>query len=211
MSSISGQLSVKNRVKSALERIESIEGDLPKLVAGVNNGFANLEQRLNEFTEILNAISQLVGEKTVGDQVTSNRIARAEAMAQAQKEGLEKALAEGKVTVAEAAGEKTVIVGKEFDKDGNLIPPGRIQMEFRQIVPSFKEKFTGIKVGGTVETPNGGKIEVVELYDIADPPPEAANADAPADVATDAADAAPAAAAPATAAVAADATPTAQA
>jgi hypothetical protein len=193
--SLASQLSVKKRILSATQRLEALEKEVPKIVAGVNNGFTNLEARVNEIQEYVNALAQLVGEAEVSAKIRENQIARAEAAANAQKEGLEKAITDGRVVTADTTGEKSVIVCKETDKDGNLIPPGRVQMEFRQIIPTFKEKFLGTKVGAKVATPNGGSLEIVEIYDLVDvPPPQAANADvAPASTPGDDAPATPAA------------------
>jgi hypothetical protein len=195
--SLESQLSIKKRVKSATERIEAIEAEVPRLIAGVNNGFSNLETRLNEITEILNAISQLHGETEVSAKVAENRVARAEQVANSHKEGLEKAVADGRVVTAAVIGPKSVVVCKETDKDGNATSPGRVQLEFAQIRPNFQEKFLGSATGVKVEAPNGNILEVVEIYDPVDPPPQAANSDA-----------APAADAAAPVAPAADPTPT---
>jgi hypothetical protein len=201
--------SVRKRVKSALERLDQLESDVPRLIAGVNNGFSNLEGRLNEFTEILNALSQLTGETAVSAKIAENRIARAEALAQQQEEGLKKAITDGRVVAVAAVTEQSVIVGSKSDKDGKLeVANGRVQMEFAQIIPAFKSKFLGAVVGAKVETPDGGTIEVKEIYDLV-PQKEAPPADAaPADIATDAAAAAPATTAAPAAAPAVDASTT---
>jgi hypothetical protein len=176
--SLESQLSIKKRIKSATERLEAIEGEVPRLIAGVNNGFSNLETRLNEMTEILNAIAQLHGEAEVSAKVAENRIERAVQAAQRQKEGLEKAIIDGRVVVTDTVGPKSVVVCKETDKDGNATTPGRVQLEFGQIRPEFQEKFLGKGTGVKVEAPNGNILEVVEVYNLVDPPPQAANSDA---------------------------------
>jgi hypothetical protein len=194
MSNTTPKMGERARIRSALERIETLETEVPRIVAGVNNGFVNVEQRLNENTEIMNAIAELVGQDSVAAKVAENRLKRAEAAAQMQADGLAKALVDGHVTMVTTIGEKTIIVGKSFDKDGNIEPPGRVQMDYGKVKPEFKEQFLGKPVGTIIDTPTGGKLEVTELYEIVPPAPPAENTDAPAPVAA--------------AAVAADATPT---
>jgi hypothetical protein len=212
------KLSDRKRIRSALERIESLEMDVPRLVSGVNQGFSALENRLRTIDQNLGAVIELIGQDAVSQKVQENLIKQAEQLSAAQAEGLAKALKDGRVVIVETIGEKSVIVAKKTDKDGNIEPgTGRQQMEFKQIIPSFKEKFLGAKVGLVVETPDGGKLEVTEVYDLVDPPPAPANtdaapaADAAAAPATDAAAATPAADASAPAAEAAAAAPAADA
>lgn len=175
-----GNISQRARIKSALERIEALEQEFPRIIGGVNNGFMNVEGRLNETTEIMNAMAELIGQDSVAAKVAENRTKRAEATAAAQTEGLAKALADGKVAKVETISEKTIIIAKAFDKDGNLEVPGRIQMDFGQVKPEFREQFLGKSVGAILDTPVGGKLEVTELYEVVAPPPPAANTDAPA-------------------------------
>ena len=219
MTDIARNLSQTGRIKSALERIQGLEDELPKLIAGTNGALAQLEQRISQSTEILNAIAQVVdglaGDGTVSAKVTDNQIKRAQTLADQQKAGIAAALAEGKLAVTDVIGEKSVVVCVETDKDGNTVPPGYMQMEAARIIPAFHDKFIGQKVGGTVDTPNGGKLTITELYDFVAQPPVAANADTPttdapaATPATDVAvDAAPAADAPAAPAADATTTPT---
>ena len=173
-------LSQKKQVKSALERIGELEGVLPQIIAGFNQALMQLEQRLGEFGEAIDALVELAGGKDLVDSVIqSHRVARATA-------NLNAALARGDLVKVEAVSEKSVIVGREFDKDGNLVPPGRVQLSFRGFKPEFREKLLGKGVGfvfdigaelaETTGTPAGetvtGKFEVSEVYDRVEKAPE---------------------------------------
>jgi hypothetical protein len=164
-------------IKSAVERITDLETQIPSLLSQVNAGFANFGQRLNENTEIVNALTTLVdsfaGHDATSAKIQEVRIKRAEALAAEQVAGITKALADGTIVSSTTIGEKSVFVCTETDPQGEVIPPGRVQIEVQQLVPSFKSKFIGQGIGASVPTPNGNTLTVTELYDFVDPPPAA--------------------------------------
>lgn len=174
---LSSQISKSKQLKSALERLDDLEIGIPNILSQVNIGFNQVNGRLNESTEILNAISQLFGQDLVTQKVNDNRVKAAEEKAEQQRQGVAKALADGAIIPAEVVGEKTVIVTEVKDKDGNVEPPGRLQMESPQLSPQFKPLFMGKGVGTVIPAPAGGTLTIKELYEFVPAPPEAANTD----------------------------------
>ena len=66
--------------------------------------------------------------------------------------------------------DKTFIVGREIDKDSNVVNP-RIQFAVGSLPEEMKSKMMGHKVGDVIETgSNELKLEITEAYVIAEPP-----------------------------------------
>lgn len=182
------QMSQRKQVKSALERIEALEQTVPQIVMGVNQAFNQQGQRQEQLAAIVEAVVELFGAETVdakireiADRKVLQNLAKAQ---EALKEGLEK----GEVLKAETINEKSLVVGREIDKDGNPVFPGRVQLTFSAIKPAFQEKLKGQAAGFSVETENGSKFEVLEVYDVvekkAEAPAETVGLAAPAPVET---------------------------
>jgi hypothetical protein len=166
MSNVMQRQSHRKQVKSALERIDVLEETLPQVVAGVNQALNQQGQRMEQLASILEAVVELLGTSTVdakikeiSDKKTLQNLERA-------KKALEDALAKGEVVKTDKISEKSLVVGREVDKDGNPVFPGRVQLAYHSIKTEFQEKLKGNGVGFVVETANGSKFEVLEVYDV---------------------------------------------
>jgi hypothetical protein len=181
-------VSQRKQVKSALERIDALEQEFPRVVMAVNEAFSGQSQRVARLASVVEAVVELFGAevvdakiKEVSDRKTMDSLERAKA-------ALEEGLAKGDLLKADAIGDASLIVGREFDKEGQAIFPGRVQLQFAGIKPEFQEQLRGQGVGFQVETPGEGKFEVVEIYEVvvkASEAPEALDAALEADLASD--------------------------
>lgn len=158
-------LSLRQKTRSALDRIDAVESTINELVSSLNNVIQQINSRLSDTTEKLQALTDVVGVDKVNDAMRTLALAKAEKQAAAAKEALDDALAKGQLVAGSVIGENSLVVGREFDRDGNVIPPGRIQLTFGGIKSEFQEQLRGQGFGFTVETPLGGKFEVLEVYD----------------------------------------------
>lgn len=131
----------KLAVKSALEHIGEAERVIPELIARINQAFMQIEQRLDNYGEAIDALVELAGGKGVVDSVIQRQRS-----AQAT-ERLNVALKAGTLVAAEKVSERSVIVGSEFDSDGKPVPPGRVQVAFESIKPEYREKLLGQGIG----------------------------------------------------------------
>jgi hypothetical protein len=170
MSNLGRQVSMRQKTKSALERLDVIEENLPRIVGGFNEVLNRFGTQLQVIDELMTAVVALLGEENVNSKVQENRIKRAEDNARLQAEDIEKRLTDGTLVRVEAISEKSLIVGREFDKEGTVMIPGRVQMDFVTVLPDYKEKLIGQKVGFSVPTPPGGKYEVVEIFEAVEKP-----------------------------------------
>lgn len=177
------KMGVRARERNALERIAQLEKDLTQVVGSVQQALNQLGGRLGSLGETLDALVELTaGVEQVQSQIESSRALRAQAQADAAKAALEKALADGVLLTAEKISENSILTGSETDKDGNVRPPGYIQLQFGGIKPEFQEKLKGQGVGFVLETEEGGKFTVTGVYEANPNPPKAEEQAAPAPV-----------------------------
>lgn len=205
MNDIARGMSRAKEIKSATARLGDIETKLAIMMAQVNANFNQQGQRQNEMAEILNAVSQLLGAEDVTAKVNENRATAAAATAASQKAEVEAKLASGELVPATTVIEGTIIVNEVIDAQGNVEPPGRLQMDTSHLTPAFKPQFMGKAIGDAIPA-GDGKIVIKELYNVVPKAAPAANDNAQAPT-----PAAGAAAAPATDAQAPDTTPAAPA
>jgi hypothetical protein len=164
--------------KPLLKRLADIEADLTGLVDALNKSLTLVEQRLGNLDEVTNAVVGIVGVQSVQEAITAMHVKKAKADADAQAKALLMAVDKGLVIKSELLTEKSVIFGRELDKDGNEVPPGRVQMLYGQIKEEFRAALLGKPVGTQIDTPVGGKFEVVDLYEIQEKPVPPAEAKA---------------------------------
>jgi hypothetical protein len=79
-----------------------------------------------------------------------------------EKAKLDQALAEGYVTVDTTIKEASILLAKEYSKEGRQVE-GK-SWAFTSLPPDFKKTLHGEPVGVNVPTPNGGKFEVCAIY-----------------------------------------------
>lgn len=158
-------ISLRQKTRTALDRIEVIETTINELVTGVNGVVQQLNGKLLDVAEKLEALADIVGKDKFEEVLQANALAKAKGQAEAAKKTLEQHVEAGDLAVSATISENSVVVGREFDKDGNLLEPGRIQLTFGGIKKEFQDQLLGQAVGFTVATPVGGKFEVLEIYD----------------------------------------------
>lgn len=186
---ISNRQSAKDafgRLTSLEKRVADVEQTISRVLMAVNQVIANLNKDVGDVAEKLEAVVSILGPDEVAQAVGELRAQALRDAAEKTKADIAKAVTEGKLLKAEAVtDEKSLIVGKEVQKDGTEVPPGYSAVRFLQLKPEYRTKLTGKKVGDVIETENGGNFTILELYEVVPPP------------APEAAPAAPAAAAPA--------------
>jgi hypothetical protein len=158
---------VRARERNALERITAIETDLQSIVGAIQQALQGIEGKVSAQAEILEAVVQEIGAEQINSRIEAAREVRAAEHAEKSKAALEKALADGDLVPAEAIDNNTVIVGKEFDKDGKILGAGYVQLGFNTIKPEFQEKLLGQKTGFVFNTADG-TFEVTGIFNVTD-------------------------------------------
>lgn len=152
------------------DRLNSLE-ELTAGIAGfVQNEIGALKTASTNIVEVINAIIEISGgeefAKKVQEQIEAARRKRAEDQARQEQEAVAKAVADGILVAADTISESSIVVGREFDSDGNVIGSGRIQFRFSSFAEEARPKVLGQGVGFIVDGTNG-KLEVMEIYEVA--------------------------------------------
>lgn len=155
---------VRARERNALERISGLEQDFQRLVQGVQQAMNQLESTQQTISEVLDAVVNITGTEPVQAKIAELRKKRASESAAKAKEALDLALVDGKIEQIEKVETGCILTGVEYDKDGNAIDPGYVQLNLDVVKPQFQEKMLGQGVGFKFETETGGQFEVTGIY-----------------------------------------------
>jgi hypothetical protein len=167
MSNLASQVSQRQKVRTALERLDGLEGDFQTMTSQLNNVVSVLQNQLSGLTEIVDAVIRHVGVDTVTTLVVQERENKAKLRTEQASEQVTKLVAEGVLVAAETIGNDSFIVGLETDKNGTPVNvTGRVQLQFSQITEEYQNKLRDAKVGFKLET-DTGTFEVKEIYNIA--------------------------------------------
>jgi hypothetical protein len=180
-----GNPSLRQRTKNALERIDDLEKQFMKLVDGLNNAFEQLNRKVGNLEDSLEAVVTILGVETVAQSITEIRLKRAEEAATLAKEQVKALFEAGVYVKSDTVTNKSILVGHEVHPEtGEIAPPGFIKASFEEIKPELKEKFLGQKLGFKTDTGSGNLFELLEIYEEVEgktlPSPEAVTPEAPA-------------------------------
>lgn len=158
------KMGVRARERNALQRIEALEENFSNLVNSLQAIINRLDSTVGQTYEAVDAIVAELGPDVVANRIKLNRQERAEQAAKVSKEELEKAIADGKLREASLVGEGTLLVGQDLDKDGNVVPPGYVQVAWATLKPEYQEKFKDQVVGSKIEVETG-TFEITGIYE----------------------------------------------
>jgi hypothetical protein len=172
------QTSARQGAKDAFSRLTALEKRLAdqeqtstRVLMAVNQAFGSLGKAVDDQAETVEAIVSLTGPDQVAQVIAELRATKLRQQAETTKAQISLALTEGKLLKAEVIGENSLVVGREVNKDGAELPPGYAAARVSALPPDNKERVMGHKVGDVVETKEGGKFTVQEVYDYAPPKP----------------------------------------
>ncbi len=193
---------VQQKAKAAFERIDDVEKTLGgivesvnaqgktlgQVITAINKGMGQLEQSLEEYKEMLNAVIGILGPAQVQAEIANNRKILAERQVAEVKEGIVGALAAGDIVPAQVTSEKSFVAGVECNADGTVVPPGWAFVPMSKIEEEFRKQLIGQPVGFKITTKVGGTFELLEIYEAVEKPvvaEEVAPVEAPAVVETE--------------------------
>ena len=173
-------MSQKNKIKSALERIADleafVEGDLQKVVGAIDQALQTQQVQTRQLATVIQALVEILGAETVDAKIKELEAAKQAKALEDAKAALEDALLKGLVAKAEAVSEQSLLVGFETDAEGQVLAPGRAQISYASLNPTYKEKFLGLTAGEKVTLDNGNTFNLTEIYG-ALPQPEVSEAE----------------------------------
>lgn len=156
---------VRARERNALERISALEGDLMNMYQAISGAHQQLNGKVSGMAEVVDALVALLGREVVEKAVLDAREVRAKEQADAAKAALTTALEEKKLVSVEKIENinDTIITGVEYDKEGNPVSPGYVQIALSSVKPEYQEKLQGQGAGFKFDT-DAGTFEVTGAY-----------------------------------------------
>lgn len=154
-------LSQKKVVKSALERIDSLESELPRLAMAINEVLTNNAKKISDLALVLDAVVQVLGQDVVDAKLAELQSVRvAKRLADARKK-LGEAVEAGQLISTETVDTDSFVVAtvaKEGDTESIQVPYSELKAEIRELL-------LGVGVGTSVEL-DGSTVTVNEIYKI---------------------------------------------
>ena len=159
----------ENKPLTVLQRLDNHQSALEVVKQNVDDLFHSFRNSTQTTMELLEAVVIHLGEGTeekIKEIIKSKRLERALARAEQEKQQVEQLLKGGVLKVAEVVGEKSLMIGRVFDKDDSVVGAGRTQLEFPLLPDELKKAFLGQGVGFVYTAPSGiEKLELLEVYD----------------------------------------------
>ena len=163
---------------TVLQRVENHDKLLKVLQDNADNVLSSFRSSMTTAMETVEGIVLAMGEGfevKVQEAITKKKQERAVERAAKEKEQVEQLVSQGVLKPIDTITDKSFIVGRVFDKDGNVVGAGRNQVEIANLQPAeLQAKFVGQSVGFVYETDNHEKFEVLEAYEVL--PPKATDA-----------------------------------
>ena len=167
MASKLGRVQSKSKVSTG-QQVAGLAERLDQLGQAIDVALNNMNQQLSTAVEILNAVVGHIGEDKVVELIKENRKKADLEKVEKTKSQIGAMADSGLLVKADEVGEESLIIGKESDKDGNVIHPGWVSIGFKDVKPEFKELLKGKKVGDIFDTPVG-KFEVLQVWNFGTP------------------------------------------
>lgn len=160
------------RTKTAIERLEDLEQQVMQITIGANNALGQISGRVNDLTEgaeaLLDVLSvvdpELRGKIEAVLKVREDQ--RQQAQIEQQKAGINALVDSGRIKAVTTITDDSIVIGREFDKDGVLVAPGRIQVSIKTIPEELQILLKGKGVADVIDlAAGGGKFEILEIYE----------------------------------------------
>ena len=165
MSKVIGQ-GLRQQQKSLNERVTILERSQAQMMVGVQKRLIEIGQTEQDTKDFIEALARLSGTEEVQAEVKAIRIERLRAQANAEKDSLDAGIKDGFILPVDTAEEKSVIVGRYIESNGEVQEPGRAQLVMPGIQEEFRNQLLGKGPGTVLDLPNGAKFEVQELYNV---------------------------------------------
>lgn len=159
-----GDNSLRKRAEGLQEKVERLEEMVGQLMLGIQEQSKRTGNTLGYLAETSQAVVEIIGKDQVAALIEEKRLVRAQEVADKDKEGLEKAIAEGWVTSTDKVAADSFLVGKETLANGKLLGVGRQSVAFSSLAPEYQMELLGKTVGAVAKTPVGGTFEIQEIY-----------------------------------------------
>lgn len=169
------QMSLRNKANTAIERIAKMETDLKHVVNAINRHIDQVAQELTFQRERLEVLMEDAGVDEVEARVAERQAEALEEQAKQMEEAIAEGIKEGFLVAGEQVEESSLLLLQEFDKEGEVLPPGRTQVamaQLRGVNPQAYEDLLGQEKGFSMENPIGGTVKILAIYNVVEQEPE---------------------------------------
>lgn len=174
---------VEQQTKQLIEKFEGFSTGLHHIFQRYNEQNLYLQKVTTALIQTVNAIAHFLPEdlraklyqnidapdgsfsNILQKQVDKNELEEARAAQAAQESAMQQLLREGRIVPVEKVGEKSLVVGRKYDKDGQPFEVNRLQFEYAKVTEEYKDKVFGQPVGAMIEDIDGTKIQITEIYE----------------------------------------------
>jgi len=172
MSNLERQVSLRKKAANAMERLDALDTSVDdiqqavqKLAMAASQALNQVNNSLGETRETLDAVIGLVGLEAVKAAIEGSRLERMTTAAEKARTAISEAVTAGTLKAGEKVTEGCLLVGRETRADGTEIPPGYASVHFEQIEEGYRKELLGQGVGGGVATKEGGRFEIISIYE----------------------------------------------
>ncbi|WNM70296.1 hypothetical protein [Myxococcus phage Mx1] len=155
------------KTPTVLERLDLVEESLGSLASFSQKELTLLKSRVLSVVEILNAVIKASGdgfEEKVQAELEKAQANRDQERIVREKALLESLVRAGAYAPAQKIGPLSLVVVREFNERGETLSD-RVQAKFSQFGPEAQTALLDKEVGYVLDLP-GGKLEVIEIYDL---------------------------------------------
>ncbi len=165
-----------NKTLTVLQRVDNHDRALGTLQQNMDEMFGSFRGSLHSAMELIEAVVGCIegGPAKIEAVIKENRQKRLVEKAEQEKTQVEHLVKTNVLSATDKITPTSLIVGRIFDKDGNVTGAGRNQVEYASLNLDVRENFLGQEVGFVFTTEAGEKFEVLEVYAITLPSPDAA-------------------------------------
>lgn len=160
--------SVGSRKLAELQaRVTSMEKTIMAIAQSVNQAVSELGDTLTHVQAVLDATTSEVGKDVIQARLDATALEQRRADVERAKAKLRELEVNGKIVKTDTVEEGVIVVGREVDKDGNLLPPEYVQFNMDPDVEWYEnvKSLLGKGVGARTEIPPDGTfVEVTALY-----------------------------------------------
>lgn len=164
-------LSQKKQVKSAIERIDALEQELPRLALAINEVLTKNAQRLSDVASVLEAVAHMLGQDEVDAKIAELAKERASKRLAEAQEKLNEAVEAGQLVPVDMVDSDSFLVGTVSKGADANATSEQVQVTYDQLSSTIKDQLLGAAVGSTAQADDGSLFQVTEIYRVIVPEP----------------------------------------
>jgi hypothetical protein len=160
-----------NKQLTVMQRLEVLEGGFNRFDDALETLVKQFKGSVDELSELVISMAKVIGETVpdfdnkVSAMVKERRLAREQAKADQEKKQLEHQIANNKMKSVDLSTPNSLVIGRLFDKEGNVQGVGRLQVSMANLNAALQTALVGKSVGYIHELDGMNKFEFLEIYE----------------------------------------------